>query len=83
MDPPPAEPLYVVGLRLHLMYMLERQELENHGLEDPNGVVMVLSDALNWRFSRPYGRNQDADELFMNADRYTGKPAPIQLSTRT
>ncbi|RDX42667.1 hypothetical protein OH76DRAFT_1410927 [Lentinus brumalis] len=69
MDPPPPEPLYVVGLRSHLMYILERQELEDHGLSNPNGVVMILSDALNWRFPRPYGRNQVEDEPFMNQDR--------------
>ncbi len=72
MDPPPPEPLYVVGLRSHLMYILERQELEDHGLSNPNGVVMILSDALNWRFPRPYGRNQVEDEPFMNQDRYVG-----------
>ncbi|RPD65585.1 hypothetical protein L226DRAFT_479775 [Lentinus tigrinus ALCF2SS1-7] len=66
MDPPPSEPLYVVGLRSHLMYLLERQELEDHGLADPNGIIMILSDALNWRFPRPYGKNQTEDEPFMN-----------------
>ncbi|KAI0710377.1 hypothetical protein C8T65DRAFT_648151 [Cerioporus squamosus] len=69
MDPPPSEPLYVVGLRSHLMYLLERQELEDYGLADPNGVVMILSDALNWRFARSYGRNQTEDEPFMNQNR--------------
>ena len=76
MNPPPTEPLYVVGLRQHLMYLLERQELEDQGLADPNGVIMVLSDALNWRFARPYGKNQVEDEPFMNADRYADDPAP-------
>ena len=68
MNPPPVEPLYVVGQRSHLMYLLERQELEDQGLGDPFGVVMILSDALNWRFAPPYGKNQDS-ELFMNAER--------------
>ena len=76
MNPPPTEPLYVVGLRQHLVYLLERQELEDHGLGDPNGVIMVLSDALNWRFARPYGKNQIEDEPFMNAERYAADPAP-------
>ena len=83
MYPPPTEPLYVVGLRPHLMYMVERQELEDLGLGDPNGVIMVLSDALNWRFARPYSRNQIEDEPFMNADRYADMPALILLSMRT
>ncbi|TBU28507.1 hypothetical protein BD311DRAFT_722416 [Dichomitus squalens] len=69
MNPPPTEPLYVVGLRHHLMYLLERQELEDQGLADLNGIVMVLSDALNWRFARSYGRNQIEDEPFMNQER--------------
>ena len=76
MNPPPTEPLYVVGLRQHLVYLLERQELEDHGLGDPNGVIMVLSDALNWRFARPYGKNQTEDEPFMNAERYADNAAP-------
>ena len=76
MSPPPTEPLYLVGLRQHLMYLLERQELEDQGLADPNGVIMVLSDALNWRFARPYGKNQAEDEPFMNADRYADDPVP-------
>ncbi|KAM5533878.1 hypothetical protein V8D89_012418 [Ganoderma adspersum] len=69
MNPPPTEPLYVVGLRQHLVYLLERQELEDHGLAGPNRIIMVLSDALNWRFARPYGKNQAEDEPFMNAER--------------
>ena len=76
MDPPPSEPLYVVGLRPHLMYLVERQELEDHGLADPNGVVMILSDALNWRFPRPYGRNQTIDEPFMDHNTYVDAPLP-------
>ncbi|KAI0360608.1 hypothetical protein OH77DRAFT_1393497 [Trametes cingulata] len=62
MNPPPSEPVYVVGLRHHLMYLVERHELEDLGLADPNGVVMVLSDALNWRPPRLYGRVQPQDE---------------------
>ncbi|KAI8986907.1 beta-lactamase-like protein [Trametes punicea] len=66
MKPPPSEPLYVVGLRQHLMYLVERQELEDIWLERPNGVVLILSDALNWRPPRPYGRNAAQDEPFMS-----------------
>ncbi|KAI0330270.1 hypothetical protein GY45DRAFT_1354004 [Cubamyces sp. BRFM 1775] len=69
MDPPPSEPIYVVGQRQHLMYLVERQELEDLGLADPtgNGVVMILSDALNWRTPRPYySRNPTNDEPFMD-----------------
>ncbi|KAI0746847.1 beta-lactamase-like protein [Daedaleopsis nitida] len=69
MDPPPSQPLYVVGLRPHLTYMLERHELEDHGLSEPNSVVMILSDALNWRPARPYGKAQSEDEPFMNVER--------------
>ncbi|KAI0372022.1 hypothetical protein BV20DRAFT_964716 [Pilatotrama ljubarskyi] len=68
MNPPPSEPVYVVGLRYHLMYLVERQEVEDLGLADPNGVVMILSDALNWRPPRLYGRVQPQDEPFMNAE---------------
>ena len=68
MNPPPEEPLYIVGQRHHLMYILERQETEDHGLADLGGIVTILSDALNWRFARPYGKNMD-DELFMDAQR--------------
>ena len=70
MDPPPAHPLYVVAQRQHLLYLVERQEFEEHGLDKPNGVVMILSDALNWRFARPYGRGQNDDEPFMDAERF-------------
>lgn len=66
MRPPPSEPLYVVGQRQHLMYLTERQELEDLGLADPNGVVMVLSDSLNWRPARAYARIQPQDEPFMS-----------------
>ncbi|OJT01745.1 Zinc phosphodiesterase ELAC protein 2 [Trametes pubescens] len=66
MRPPPSEPLYVVGHRQHLMYLTERQELEDLGLADPNGVVMVLSDSLNWRPARQYARIQPQDEPFMS-----------------
>lgn len=83
MNPPPTESLYVVGLRPHLMYILERHEMEDHGLEDPNGVVLILSDTLNWRFPRPYGKNDVEDEPFMNAGRYAEVPALILLSTHT
>ncbi|KAJ2997160.1 hypothetical protein NUW54_g7157 [Trametes sanguinea] len=67
MNPPPSEPLYVVGLRQHLLYLTERQELEDAGLGDPNGIIMILSDALNWRNSpKPYGRAAMTDEPFMD-----------------
>ncbi|KAH9941310.1 uncharacterized protein BXZ73DRAFT_42209 [Epithele typhae] len=46
MDPPPSGPLYVVGLRQHFLYLLEQAELEDLGLSGPNGVVLVLADAL-------------------------------------
>ncbi|KAL7284142.1 hypothetical protein ACG7TL_001423 [Trametes sanguinea] len=69
MNPPPSEPLYVVGLRQHLLYLIERQELEDAGLGDPNGVVLILSDALNWRKPpKPYGRAALMDEPFMNLE---------------
>ena len=83
MNPPPTEPLYVVGLRQHLMYLWERQELEDQGLADFNGIVMVLSDALNWRFARPYGRKQVEDEAFMNSERYADEPALSALDMHT
>ncbi|KAI0674372.1 hypothetical protein C8Q78DRAFT_967526 [Trametes maxima] len=70
MNPPPSEPLYVVGLRQHLMYLTERQEIEDYGLGEPNGVVMILSDALNWRPPQPYGRFQPQDEPFMHPETY-------------
>ncbi|KAI0826548.1 hypothetical protein BC628DRAFT_239357 [Trametes gibbosa] len=70
MRPPPSEPLYVVGLRQHLIYLKERQELEDIGVDAcaPNGVVLVLSDALNWRPPRLYGPVQPQDEPFMDAN---------------
>ncbi|CDO70624.1 hypothetical protein BN946_scf184748.g22 [Trametes cinnabarina] len=68
MNPPPSEPLYVVGLRSHLMYLTERQELEDAGLSDPNGVVLILSDVLNWRGPKPYSRSALVDEPFMDFD---------------
>ncbi|KAH9852566.1 hypothetical protein C2E23DRAFT_826150 [Lenzites betulinus] len=69
MRPPPSEPLYVVGLRQHLIYLTERHELEDLGLgsEESNGVVLILSDALNWRPPRLYGPTQPQDEPFMDA----------------
>ncbi|KAI0635238.1 beta-lactamase-like protein [Trametes polyzona] len=68
MDPPPSQPLYVVGLRPHLMYLTERNELEDLGLGGPNGVILVLSDALNWRPPQRYARIQPDDEPFMNSE---------------
>ena len=71
------------------MYLVERQELEDLGLADPtgNGVVTILSDALNWRPPRPYGRNSMHDEPFMDFETCVYSPSPmfwwLPLSTRT
>ena len=60
MNPPPTEPLYVVGLRQHLMYLLERQELEDHGL-----AVKV------WKDTSPELPMSDIDDCF-DAMEYAG-----------
>ena len=57
MNPKPTEPLYVVGLRSHLMYLREHSEIEDLGLdkEDGTGVETILSDAIHWRgYNAPY-----------------------------
>ncbi|KAH9940691.1 hypothetical protein B0H21DRAFT_572283 [Amylocystis lapponica] len=70
LDPPPAQPLYVVGLRHLLVYLREQSELEDLGLgsAEQNGVVTILSDVLNWRNARPYPAQILPDaEPFMDA----------------
>ncbi|KAJ6547859.1 hypothetical protein B0H10DRAFT_2130608 [Mycena sp. CBHHK59/15] len=49
LDPPPAEPLYLISIhRVHL-YLRELSDIEDLGFDDPsgNGVVSVISDALH------------------------------------
>ena len=48
LNPPPAEPLYVIGTRSILLYLREYQEIEDLGInnEDGTGVIMIFSDAI-------------------------------------
>lgn len=57
MSPPPAEQLYVVGIRPVLLYLMEQSQIEDLGLsdqDDPGRVVPILADTLNWRAPWPY-----------------------------
>ncbi|THH32553.1 hypothetical protein EUX98_g1639 [Antrodiella citrinella] len=65
LNPPPKEPLYVVGIRSLHLYLHELSDLEDLGLNDPiTGVVLLLSDSLNFRGPNiaRYGRWQLKDE---------------------
>lgn len=73
MTVPPTSPVWVVGLHQHLLYMQEVNELENLGLDNSegNGVISVLSDALNWRTPRAYpGGVQVEKQDWLDHDRY-------------
>ncbi|KAI0694223.1 hypothetical protein BC835DRAFT_1415475 [Cytidiella melzeri] len=60
LNPPPTEPLYVVGVYAILLYLRELADVEDLDLdrEDGRGIVTILSDALNWRNPRPYGSDK-------------------------
>ncbi|KAJ7813157.1 hypothetical protein B0H14DRAFT_3751159 [Mycena olivaceomarginata] len=54
LDPPATQPLYLVSIhKLHL-YLRELANIEDLGLDDPNGVVTVISDALHIKRSGDY-----------------------------
>ncbi|KAJ6581024.1 hypothetical protein B0H19DRAFT_1251287 [Mycena capillaripes] len=54
LNPPATEPLYLVSIhKLHL-YLRELAEIEDLGLDAPNGVVTVISDALHAKRSGEY-----------------------------
>lgn len=61
LNPPPTEPLYVVGVYGILLYLRELSDIEDLGLdhEDGTGVVTILSDALNWKEPFPYENVSD------------------------
>ncbi|GBE87655.1 hypothetical protein SCP_1103320 [Sparassis crispa] len=59
LHPPPAQPLYLVGLRDHYNYLQAQSEIEDLGLKDANGVIMVPSDALHWRRLPHFDRSGD------------------------
>ncbi|KAI0341479.1 hypothetical protein BDW22DRAFT_1359055 [Trametopsis cervina] len=67
LNPPPTEPLYVVGVNAVLVYLREMSDIENLGLdqEDGAGVVLILADALNWRSPLPY-HSDASHEPWMN-----------------
>ncbi|KAI0088823.1 hypothetical protein BDY19DRAFT_890423 [Irpex rosettiformis] len=67
LNPPPTEPLYVVGVYAILLYLRELNDLEDLGIdrEDGTGVVTILSDALSWTEPRPY-ENDITDEPWMD-----------------
>ncbi len=70
LDPPPKEPVYVIGLRYHILYLLELSELEDLGLGSRTGVVPILSDNLPFDTVRLYGPvSQEDNEHFMKASR--------------
>ena len=68
MNPPPPGPLYVIGVRNIILYLREYNEIEDLGLDrkDGRGVVMILSDALNWRTAHGYGQLNGNYEPWMN-----------------
>lgn len=65
MNPPPTEPLYLIGIRAILCYLREFNEIEDLGFdkEDGAGVVTILSDAINWRESQSYSAKGSAPWL--------------------
>ena len=75
LDPPAEEPLYVIGVRAVHLYLRELSEIEDLGLDEPsgNGIVSILSDALNCRGSQAvrYGKRAKQDaEPWMDIERY-------------
>ncbi|KAI0076534.1 hypothetical protein K474DRAFT_1644863 [Panus rudis PR-1116 ss-1] len=64
MNPPPTSPLYLVGIHPVLLYLHEQSEVEDLGFNDPsgNGVIPILSDALNYRRAWNYGRRITEDD---------------------
>ena len=69
LNPPPTEPLYVIGVHAILLYLRELNDLEDLGIdrEDGTGVVTILSDALNWRDPHVYGSDV-GNEPWMDFD---------------
>ncbi|KAJ7102976.1 hypothetical protein C8R43DRAFT_230388 [Mycena crocata] len=54
LNPPATQPLYLVSIhKLHL-YLRELAEIEDLGLNDSNGVVTVISDAMHIKRSGEY-----------------------------
>ena len=70
MNPPPSEPLYVIGVRSILLYLREYNEIEDLGLNKQGGVVTILSDALNWRGLPGYRQLNGNYESWMDAGSY-------------
>ncbi|KAL4253032.1 RNase Z family protein [Abortiporus biennis] len=79
LNPPPTEPLYLIALRGHHLYLREQADLEDLGFDraDGNGVIQILSDTLNWRNANPYGAHTGREPVdFMDVQRcraMTGK----------
>lgn len=74
LDPPPLEPLYVVGIRSVHLYLREQSDIEDLGIDDPSGsgVISILSDSLNFRgpMIARYGKWQlKDDDEWMNNER--------------
>lgn len=61
LNPPPKDPVYLVGVRGVHLYLREVCDLEGLGIEGVdvdrgkgNGVVTILSPALHWNYSQVY-----------------------------
>ncbi|KAJ3891424.1 hypothetical protein GG344DRAFT_47464 [Lentinula edodes] len=61
LNPPPKDPVYLVGVRGVHLYLREVCDLEGLGIEGVdvdrgkgNGVITVLSPALHWNYSQVY-----------------------------
>ena len=70
LDPPPSEPLYVVGVRSVLLYLREMSEIEDLGLDEEGGgrVITILSDALNCRDVRLYTPRLSHSEPWLDVE---------------
>ena len=63
-----------------LLHLRERSDLEDLGVdsESPNGVVTILTDALNWRRVNAFMRGPHEKEHFMDPKVYAAR---LPLST--
>lgn len=71
MNPPPSQPLYVVGPRHTLVYLREQSEVEDLGVDqaDGNGIITILSDMLNWKPVRPFWKMHKNSEPYVDEER--------------
>lgn len=71
LDPPPTKPVYVIGLRFHILYLSELSDLEDLGLGSRTGVVPILSDYIGFDHVHQYGpRSKEDGQYWMEISRF-------------